>query len=150
MGILLEADYKGVISGKEPIVKGLQRAFSPTKFGTQNPLERKRSEDLKPQEKDGQLTYEVMNRDSGAHTHLGCSILTDWTKQSHWHKKQPPKTSPLLSISLLLPAPLYYQRDTSIQNVMLNLLLPQISLACETFSSGQAFCMILHVRLPSQ
>ncbi|KAI9654386.1 MAG: hypothetical protein M1821_006702 [Bathelium mastoideum] len=64
MGILLEADYKGVISGKEPIVKGLQRAFSSTKSGTQNPLERKGNEDLTPKEADGQLTYEVMNRDS--------------------------------------------------------------------------------------
>ncbi|KAI9711548.1 MAG: hypothetical protein M1820_002113 [Bogoriella megaspora] len=65
MGILLEADYKGVISGKEPIYKGLQRAFSSTKAGTQNPLERKGDEDLEPKESDGQLTYEVMNRDSG-------------------------------------------------------------------------------------
>jgi hypothetical protein len=64
MGILLEADYKGVLSGKEPIMKGLQRAFSATKAGTQNPLERKGNEELTPQERDGQLTYEVMNRDS--------------------------------------------------------------------------------------
>jgi len=67
MGILLEADYKGVLQGKEPLFKGLQRAFSSTKQGTQNPLERKEGEPLKPQEQDGQLTYEVMNRDSGTH-----------------------------------------------------------------------------------
>jgi hypothetical protein len=65
MGILLEADYKGVVSGKESPFSGLQRAFSATKAGTQNPLERKEGEELKPQEKDGQLTYEVMNRDTG-------------------------------------------------------------------------------------
>jgi hypothetical protein len=65
MGILLEADYKGVISGKESPIAGLQRAFSQTKQGTQNPLERKEGETLRPMEKDGQLTYEVMNRDSG-------------------------------------------------------------------------------------
>lgn len=65
MGILLEADYKGVISGKESPIAGLQRAFSASKQGTQNPLERKEGEPLRPQEKDGQLTYEVMNRDSG-------------------------------------------------------------------------------------
>ncbi|KAH7065666.1 hypothetical protein BKA63DRAFT_524376 [Paraphoma chrysanthemicola] len=63
MGILLEADYKGVVSGRESPIKGLQRAFSSTKAGTQNPLERK-GERLKPMEKDGQLTYEVMNRDT--------------------------------------------------------------------------------------
>jgi hypothetical protein len=64
MGILLEADYKGVISGKESPISGLKRAFSATKAGSQNPLTRKADEDLKPQEKDGQLTYELMNRDS--------------------------------------------------------------------------------------
>jgi len=65
MGILLEADYKGVISGRESPFAGLQRAFSASKSGTQNPLDRKEGETLRPQEKDGQLTYEVMNRDSG-------------------------------------------------------------------------------------
>lgn len=65
MGILLEADYKGVVQGREPVVGGLQRAFSSTKQGSQNPLERKEGEALKPKEKDGQLTYELMNRDSG-------------------------------------------------------------------------------------
>ncbi|KAI9858118.1 MAG: hypothetical protein M1824_004438 [Vezdaea acicularis] len=64
MGILLEADYKGVLSGKESIYSGLQRAFSATKAGSQNPLERKPGENLEPKEKDGQLTYELMNRDS--------------------------------------------------------------------------------------
>ncbi|KAH7377686.1 hypothetical protein BKA66DRAFT_588684 [Pyrenochaeta sp. MPI-SDFR-AT-0127] len=64
MGILLEADYKGVVSGKESPIRGLQRAFSATKAGTQNPLERKDGEPLRPQESDGQLTYEVMNRDT--------------------------------------------------------------------------------------
>ncbi|GAM40694.1 hypothetical protein TCE0_039r13241 [Talaromyces pinophilus] len=64
MGILLEADYKGVVSGKESIVSGLQRAFSSTKRGTQDPLNRGVGEELRPQESDGQLTYEVMNRDT--------------------------------------------------------------------------------------
>jgi len=64
MGILLEADYKGVLQGKEPLWAGLKRAFSSTKAGTQDPLSRKDGEDLAPQEHDGQLTYEVMNRDS--------------------------------------------------------------------------------------
>jgi uncharacterized protein YbjT (DUF2867 family) len=63
MGILLEADYKGVISGRESPIAGLRRAFSTTKGGSQNPLTRRADEDLKPQE-DGQLTYELMNRDS--------------------------------------------------------------------------------------
>ncbi len=70
MGILLEADYKGVVSGRESPIKGLQRAFSATKAGTQNPLQRKEGEKLAPQESDGQLTYEVMNRDTGTVTRL--------------------------------------------------------------------------------
>lgn len=64
MGILLEADYKGVISGRESPISGLQRAFSATKAGAKNPLTRNADEDLKSQETDGQLTYELMNRDS--------------------------------------------------------------------------------------
>ncbi|KAF2032106.1 NAD(P)-binding protein [Setomelanomma holmii] len=64
MGILLEADYKGVVSGRESPIKGLQRAFSKTKAGTKNPLEIKEGEKLEPLERDGQLTYEVMNRDT--------------------------------------------------------------------------------------
>ncbi|EOD49390.1 putative nad dependent epimerase dehydratase family protein [Neofusicoccum parvum UCRNP2] len=64
MGILLEADYKGVLQGKESPFSGLSRAFSATKAGSQNPLARRPGEELRPQEKDGQLTYELMNRDS--------------------------------------------------------------------------------------
>ncbi|KAJ5832939.1 hypothetical protein N7474_001250 [Penicillium riverlandense] len=64
MGILLEADYKGVVQGREPVVSGLQRAFSSSKLGSQNPLSRTEGEELHPKEKDGQLTYELMNRDS--------------------------------------------------------------------------------------
>jgi hypothetical protein len=66
MGILLEADYKGVLQGKEPIMAGLQRAFSTSKLGSQNPLEEKSGQELAPQERDGQVTYELMNRDSGS------------------------------------------------------------------------------------
>lgn len=65
MGILLEADYKGVVSGKESPIAGLRRAFSSTKKGSSaNPLERGAGEELKSGERDGQLTYELMNRDS--------------------------------------------------------------------------------------
>ncbi|KAJ6128434.1 hypothetical protein N7471_009651 [Penicillium samsonianum] len=64
MGILLEADYKGVVQGREPILSGLQRAFSTSKLGSQNPLTRQEGEALEPKEKDRQLTYELMNRDS--------------------------------------------------------------------------------------
>lgn len=64
MGILLEADYKGVLSGKESPIAGLSRAFASAKSGSQNPLSRENGEELKSQEKDGQLTYELMNRDS--------------------------------------------------------------------------------------
>lgn len=75
MGILLEADYKGVVQGKEPIVSGLQRAFSSSKLGSQDPMTRKEGEALEPKERDGQLTYELMNRDSGMST---SSKLWDW------------------------------------------------------------------------
>ncbi|EAT82957.1 hypothetical protein HBI56_069240 [Parastagonospora nodorum] len=64
MGILLEADYKGVVSGRESPIAGLKRAFSSTKQGTQDPLSVKEGEALRPMERDGQLTYEVMNRDT--------------------------------------------------------------------------------------
>ena len=65
MGILLEADYKGLLQGKEPIVGGLKKIFSSARSGGQNPLEQKEGEELKPQESGGKLTYELMNRDSG-------------------------------------------------------------------------------------
>lgn len=65
MGILLEADYKGVLSGKESIFSGLSRAFSPAKLGSAgNPLAREPGAELGKGEKGGQLTYELMNRDS--------------------------------------------------------------------------------------
>lgn len=71
MGILLEADYKGVLTGKESVWSGLSRAFSGMKAGSQNPLERREGEALQPQERDGQLTYELMNRDSGRSAYDG-------------------------------------------------------------------------------
>lgn len=62
MGILLEADYKGVVSGKESPISGLQRAFSSNKAGANtDPLQ---ADKIEPGERDGQLTYELMNRDS--------------------------------------------------------------------------------------
>ena len=65
MGILLEADYKGVVTGQESPISGLRRAFSATKLGSaSNPMDRKPGEALEKGEKDGQLTYELMNRDS--------------------------------------------------------------------------------------
>ncbi|PLB54810.1 putative oxidoreductase [Aspergillus steynii IBT 23096] len=64
MGILLEADYKGVVQGREPLLSGLQKVFSSSRLGSQNPLQRREGEALRAQEKNGQLTYELMNRDS--------------------------------------------------------------------------------------
>lgn len=64
-GILLEADYKGVLTGRESVWGGLSRAFSSTKMGSRtDPLEGSAG-GLEPGEGDGQLTYELMNRDSG-------------------------------------------------------------------------------------
>ncbi|KAK3494965.1 uncharacterized protein B0T23DRAFT_377867 [Neurospora hispaniola] len=62
LGILLEADYKGVISGRESPIAGLQKAFSPRH--TPNPLERRPGDELRPPTNANQLTYEMMNRDS--------------------------------------------------------------------------------------
>ena len=64
MGILLEADYKGALTGQVNPLEGLRRAFSSTKKGTQNPLAADKDAQLQSQESDGQLTYEIMNRDS--------------------------------------------------------------------------------------
>lgn len=65
MGILLEADYKGVVQGREPILSGLQKAFAASKPGSQDPLQRREGEPLQVKERNGQFTYELMNRDSG-------------------------------------------------------------------------------------
>ncbi|KXT06922.1 hypothetical protein AC578_7292 [Pseudocercospora eumusae] len=63
MGILLEADYKGALTGKESPIAGLRRAFSAQKQGgNSNPLQK--GQRIEPGEKDGQITYELMNRDS--------------------------------------------------------------------------------------
>ncbi|GLB07939.1 hypothetical protein AtubIFM57258_003307 [Aspergillus tubingensis] len=64
MGILLEADYKGVVQGREPILSGLQKAFAASKPGSQDPLQRREGEPLQVKERNGQFTYELMNRDS--------------------------------------------------------------------------------------
>lgn len=92
LGILLEADYKGVVSGRESPLAGLRKAFDPAKgYGVGgdavgNPLKRVRREvertggqgsqrgetrdGGKEEDKEGptptaaQLTYEMMNRDS--------------------------------------------------------------------------------------
>jgi hypothetical protein len=83
MGILLEADYKGVVQGREPIVSGLQRAFSSSKLGSQNPLTRHEGESLEPKEKDGQLTYELMNRDSGMFQSNCCDLFLETRTLTH-------------------------------------------------------------------
>lgn len=67
MGILLEADYKGVVSGKESPIAGLRKAFDSTR-SSPNPLERdgggSSSSNYQPPQNEKQLTYENMNRDS--------------------------------------------------------------------------------------
>ncbi|KAH9887522.1 hypothetical protein F4778DRAFT_430650 [Xylariomycetidae sp. FL2044] len=65
MGILLEADYKGVVSGQESPISGLRKAFTSARQPG-NPLERNVADDqdIRPPETKEQLTYENMNRDS--------------------------------------------------------------------------------------
>lgn len=67
LGILIEADYKGVISGQKSPISGLQKAFAPAKGRSTNPLERGNSggDSAYPaRQGEHQLTYENMNRDS--------------------------------------------------------------------------------------
>ncbi|KAJ9151922.1 NAD(P)-binding protein [Pleurostoma richardsiae] len=66
LGILLEADYKGVLQGRESPISGLRKAFSPAKSqaAAPNPLERGSGEGVNPPKSAQQLTYELMNRDS--------------------------------------------------------------------------------------
>lgn len=102
MGILLEADYKGVLTGKESIWSGLSRAFSATKGGSQNPLERQEGEELRPQEKDGQLTYELMNRDSGTPIFLISKDIEGIVTNFSYHHSHHPRTGSFLLTSSLL------------------------------------------------
>ncbi|KAA8893733.1 hypothetical protein FN846DRAFT_490424 [Sphaerosporella brunnea] len=54
LGILLEADYKGVLSGKEPIVSGLKKAFDSTRHTDENTVRAGHAA----------FSYETMNRDT--------------------------------------------------------------------------------------
>lgn len=64
MGILLEADYKGLVSGRESPLAGLQKVFAPSRDRGIDPLRTNPSEDIKPSNPADQFSYEVMNRDS--------------------------------------------------------------------------------------
>lgn len=64
MGILLEADYKGAISGQESPIAGLRKAFNPDKGRQSNPNPLERDDEYRKPESEQQLTYEMMNRDS--------------------------------------------------------------------------------------
>ncbi|KAH7162523.1 hypothetical protein B0J13DRAFT_536249 [Dactylonectria estremocensis] len=64
MGILLEADYKGIVSGKESPIAGLAKAFAPVRDRGIDPLATKEGEDIKPPNPKDQFSYEIMNRDS--------------------------------------------------------------------------------------
>ena len=64
MGILMEADYKGVVRGTESPLAGLRKAFAPAPDRGVDPLAREQGEDIKPSDPKDQLSYEVMNRDS--------------------------------------------------------------------------------------
>ncbi|KAI0408550.1 NAD(P)-binding protein [Xylaria palmicola] len=66
LGILLEADYKGVLRGQESPIAGLRKAFTSAPQPG-NPLARgvgQSDEEIRPPETREQLTYENMNRDS--------------------------------------------------------------------------------------
>ncbi|KAK3692518.1 hypothetical protein B0T22DRAFT_15802 [Podospora appendiculata] len=64
MGILLEADYKGVLSGRESPLAGLRKAFASQPARTNpNPLAQGAVIEP-PAQSQQQLTYEMVNRDS--------------------------------------------------------------------------------------
>lgn len=74
MGILLEADYKGVVSGQQSIWSNIQKSFGATKIGQDtNPLEKGQGTPIEPREDAGPITYEVMNRDSGKQSFMSCA-----------------------------------------------------------------------------
>lgn len=65
MGILIEADYKGIVSGRDSPIAGLRKMFSSSSADRGvNPLDKKPGEDIKPRDPNLQFSYEVMNRDS--------------------------------------------------------------------------------------
>lgn len=64
MGILMEADYKGLVSGRESPLTGLKKVFAASRDRGVNPLDSKPGEDIKPVNANDQFSYEVMNRDS--------------------------------------------------------------------------------------
>lgn len=64
MGILLESDYKGLVSGRESPINGLRKMFATTRDRGVNPLEKDIGEDIAPTNPEDQFSYEIMNRDS--------------------------------------------------------------------------------------
>lgn len=66
MGILLEADYKGLLSGRESPIAGVQKVFAPVKDrGVRSPIDQRAGEeDITPSNPADQFSYEIMNRDS--------------------------------------------------------------------------------------
>jgi hypothetical protein len=69
MGILFEADYKDIVSGKVPITTGLKKILESFRSGgSTNPLDEEATEKAASNDtQKSQLTYELMNRDSRMH-----------------------------------------------------------------------------------
>lgn len=154
MGILLEADYKGVVSGRESPIAGLKRAFSSTKQGTQDPLSVKEGETLRPMESDGQLTYEVMNRDTGtsysrAYVEWIGKWLNEWQRYL-LHKKHRIEKSQHSSIFLLQQELRFYPHDTSRPNVKPRASSARRSRICGLYSYARRSCTIRHGHLHSR
>lgn len=67
MGILMEADYKGIVSGRDNPITGFRKVFTsmaPDR-GVKKPLDQKEGEeDLITSNPSDQFSYEIMNRDS--------------------------------------------------------------------------------------
>lgn len=149
MGILLEADYKGVVQGREPLLSGLQKVFSSSRLGSQNPLQRREGEALQAQDKNGQLTYELMNRDSGSYMSWipsgvkeGIKLICRKNQRSHWRRKPPMNTSRLLYISQQHPAPPSSLADTSRRKEKRKQPYPETFRNCEASSCALPSCTI--------
>ncbi|PKS11953.1 hypothetical protein jhhlp_001249 [Lomentospora prolificans] len=64
LGILLEADYKGIVRGTESPLAAIRKSFSASVDRGVDPFARKEGEDIKPPNPKDQMSYEIMNRDS--------------------------------------------------------------------------------------
>lgn len=92
MGIIMEADYKGAVSGRENPLSGLAKVFATSRErrGGSDPLTAKPGEDFAPTDPNAQFSYEVMNRDSAiALANNAAAAAAEGTTEGGEKKKLP-------------------------------------------------------------